>query len=756
MRERLHLREGWSSFILLLMLLLTMARAFEAGGLAEGLGILGGVVLVGALVGLVCSKLPVPAILAHLLGLLLGICSCFLLASLLIELPPSVPAHGWLAVEKARGEVLATRLQVWMGAAVHGESSSDPLPFVVQMAGVSWLIAFYGAWSVFHSHWVWGAVLPAGVAIFLGIYYAPPRLTTYFVYYLLWALLLIVRANYYHREREWESHRAIFEPYIGLDFLRYGALLALAVVGAAWLVPHPVPSLRLGEVGRGLEEPWRMVQDEWSRLYASLAYRDQASTGTFARALVLTGAVKLSTEPVLEVQAPEEHYWRAVVLDRYTGSGWVDTSPVRLRVDPGGEMMQEGTYRARVAVTQTVTCLRLGEPLLCAAPEPWRTPLRIDVQALLRPTGGMEVSCFSPGQSLGRDRRYTVVSLVSVASVRDLRQAGSEYPAWVAERYTQLPATLPKRVVELARSVAGDEPTPYDQAVAIESYLRQIRYNQAIEAPPANKDPVDWFLFEHRQGYCTYFASAMVVMLRAVGVPARLAQGYAPGDWVEDRGVFVVREADAHAWPEVYFPEYGWVEFEPTPSRPVFSRPTGEEALGGAPRRLGPVPTPSGERRRRNEGLEPLDEFPEGRPVRRVPLAQRLPWRDILAAGLAASIVLAIAIHYGQRWWALTPVQRLYVRLGWLAGLLGVPVDPCQTPYEFARTLDGAAHTGQPQAERIVALYVRERFAGLRAAPSELEEAERTWRWLLLVALQRWLQRGLRRHRVVASHRQGG
>jgi len=165
-RERLHLREGWSSFFLLVILLLTMARSFEAGGLAEGLGILSGVVLAGAVVGLACAKLRMPAILAHLLGLVLGIGCCFLFVSLLIELPPTVQADGWLAVERARGEVLATRLQMWLGAAVHGESSSDALPFVAQMAGVSWLIAFYGAWSLFHSHWVWGAILPPGVALF--------------------------------------------------------------------------------------------------------------------------------------------------------------------------------------------------------------------------------------------------------------------------------------------------------------------------------------------------------------------------------------------------------------------------------------------------------------------------------------------------------------------------------------------------------------------------------------------------------------
>ncbi len=750
-RERLHLQEGWSALFLLLLALLTMARAFEASGLAEGLAILAGIVVLGTLAGLASAKAHLPGFLTHALGLLAGIVLCFLLLGTLIELPPVLQADGWLSAELARAEILFTRLQMWLGAATSGVSSSDPLPFVAQMAAVSWLISFYGAWAVFHSHWVWGAVLPAGLATFLCVYYAPPGLLVYFVAFLLWSLLLIVRANIYRQEREWERHRATYEPYIGLDFLRDGTVIALVVVGLVWLLPHPKPMIQVADVASALEEPWQAVQDEWARLYASLSYRGQTTTGTFARALTLGGALNLGQSEVLEVRAPEQRYWRAVVLDRYTGSGWADTSPARLRVDEGGILAEPGVYQARAVMTQTVTCLRPAEPLLFAAGQPSRVLLRVDVQALITPSGGREVSCISPAQSLGRNRRYVVESLVSAASVSKLRRAERMYPAWIAERYLQIPDSLPKRVRDLAREVAGNEATAYDQATAIEGYLRQIHYNLNIEAPPAGVDPVDWFLFDYREGYCTYHASAMVLMCRALGLPARLAQGYAPGEYVDARGVYVVREGDAHAWPEVFFPGYGWVEFEPTPSQPLLTRPLDVAESPGD--WAGPA-SGSANRRQNEEELDKLpDELLPGsmNPVRRRPLIERLPWARMALVTLVSTALFAAAWRYGRRWHAMHPAERLYARLTWVAGPLGVHADPCQTPREFGATLDEALAAGRPMAGEIVELYLVERFAGRYPARRELLAGHHTWRRLLLLALRRSLGRLLHGQRPPAQ-----
>src|SRR5262249_51884138 len=150
-------------------------------------------------------------------------------------------------------------------------------------------------------------------------------------------------------------------------------------------------------------------------------------------------------------------------------------------------------------------------------------------------------------------QQYTVTSSVSVATVNDLRGAGTEYPAWIS-RYTQIPRTVPARVRQEARRVAANAENPYDKATALESYLRQFRYSTHVKQPPPDRDWVDYMLFDSKEGYCDYYAAAMAVMLRSLGIPARVASGFAPGDRDVTQDLIIVKESHAHSWTEAYFP----------------------------------------------------------------------------------------------------------------------------------------------------------------------------------------------------------
>ncbi len=137
----------------------------------------------------------------------------------------------------------------------------------------------------------------------------------------------------------------------------------------------------------------------------------------------------------------------------------------------------------------------------------------------------------------------------------------------IKETYTQLPDELPERVYELARSFAGDESdTDYDRVKRIESYMKIFPYSKNTGAAPAGKDFVDWFLFEKQTGYCTYYASAMTVLTRCLGIPARYVEGYIwrAANTAKNYLVYDVTDRSAHAWTEVYFEGVGWVRFEPT------------------------------------------------------------------------------------------------------------------------------------------------------------------------------------------------
>jgi hypothetical protein len=141
----------------------------------------------------------------------------------------------------------------------------------------------------------------------------------------------------------------------------------------------------------------------------------------------------------------------------------------------------------------------------------------------------------------------------------------------VRKQFLALPDSVPERVLALARDLTASEPTAYDRALAIQNYLRQFPYTLDISAPPAVHDVADYFLFDLKQGYCDYYATSMVVLARAAGLPARLVVGYANGSYDLERAKYIITENYAHSWVEIYFANIGWVEFEPTASQPVIS-----------------------------------------------------------------------------------------------------------------------------------------------------------------------------------------
>jgi transglutaminase-like putative cysteine protease len=169
-----------------------------------------------------------------------------------------------------------------------------------------------------------------------------------------------------------------------------------------------------------------------------------------------------------------------------------------------------------------------------------------------------EITYVRSNATVDRGESYQVVSLASRATAAELAATGNDYPNWIGERYLQLPDSITERTHELAREVTKTYDNNYAKAQAIERYLRaELKYNEALATPPPNVDKVDYILFEAKEAYCDYYASSMIVMLRSLGIPARLAAGFARGTYEAEVDSFHVLNKDAHSWVEVYFPEYG-------------------------------------------------------------------------------------------------------------------------------------------------------------------------------------------------------
>jgi transglutaminase-like putative cysteine protease len=276
----------------------------------------------------------------------------------------------------------------------------------------------------------------------------------------------------------------------------------------------------------------------------------EADTVDADEELSISGSVDLSPEVRFTVESDEPAYWRTDAYDRYTGDGWVQT---------GEPTAYDGALEGPEGESEPVEQAIRIETEASAMPAVWQ-PVEVGGVDDLSVT---EEGGLSPAEPLSANDTYAVTSERPVVDPETLNESGTEYPDGVEERYTQLPDSTPDRVGEYTEELTAEAETPYETATIVEEHLREEwEYSLDVESPDG--DITDQFLFEMDEAYCTYFATAMVTMLRSQDVPARFVVGYSEGERVdEDR--WVVRGSDAHAWVEVYFPETGWVEFEPTP-----------------------------------------------------------------------------------------------------------------------------------------------------------------------------------------------
>ncbi len=150
----------------------------------------------------------------------------------------------------------------------------------------------------------------------------------------------------------------------------------------------------------------------------------------------------------------------------------------------------------------------------------------------------------------------------------------------MVNRYLQLPEDFSEDIAELALDITDNYNNPYDKTTAITRYLRRnIEYSRTIPNRPNRADPIEWFLFETKTGFCNYYASSQVLMLRSLGIPARIGVGYAQGEYDPEIEEYIIHRLDSHAWPEVYFVDIGWVIFEPTTDQPAIILPLGDEEI---------------------------------------------------------------------------------------------------------------------------------------------------------------------------------
>jgi len=369
-------------------------------------------------------------------------------------------------------------------------------------------------------------------------------------------VLLFGRLFYLHEKEKWVKYKYKEDNETGSLFTQSVLIISLIFTVITRGIPFfgEVFSLNGSQYiyrsKRETSESWERVRNFFYPLRTRVGFGDDL----FTEILPLGAVRSLDESPVFDVQIgegykyPDRYYWKARTYALYLNGFWendlIEVEPLnQIDLNPYLSNTFENksyqfTYylnRKEIITPQVVSDMEGNAEVAFY-------PINENQQDVM---GGYYEAGFEDGASNSRD-----------------------YPQWVKERYLSLPDEFGEKLEYLTKSVTLNESTVLDRVVAVTDYLRtSLQYSDEIIVP-ADADPVDWFLFDGREGFCNYFASAEVLMLRSIGIPSRLVVGYAQGEQNQDNRTFSVRKIDSHSWVEVFFPNEGWVIFEPTPSQP--------------------------------------------------------------------------------------------------------------------------------------------------------------------------------------------
>ena len=710
--RRLRFRGGWAALLLYLLLASLYPVSLQQTGWVDASAHLTWLAIGGVVLGTLVGNGRIRARRAALLGAVAGTVATVV---------GTIAVSGGTSLHD-RATQLAIHVNNWLTQIIAGEAANDPSVFVLFLGATCWASAFMGAFALARERRPWDGVLFSGFCLTVNVSLALTSLYFDLILFTLCALVLLNWLNVVNLQDRWERNNVVPAGEMDWRLLRGGLTWTLVLVLMAFFTPRVAAAELFSTAFNTFEGPYHRVEAEWQRFFAGVSGPSRLQGVSFSDSIRLGQAPNLGDRIVFYVDAPAGHFWRAVSYDFYTGAGWRTTETDRAdKVTPN--------YQEREKLDATFEIVVSHANLLFAANEPTKASVPYQFQTGEDRAYSTSLRAVNRNQAQGT---YTTSSLVSKATKDELRKATTVYPAYIKSKYSQLPSSLPQRVRDLAHKVADGKATPYEKAEAIESYLRATyKYSTVVKTAPAGRDPVDYFLFDLKADFCEYFASSMAVMLREVGVPARVVEGFTSGQFDPDANRYAVRELNAHAWVEVYFPQYGWIEFEPTPSEAPFPRADSDVAPGdsdGSGGRTG---------REDSEGLQfapdpgdvtgGLDDAPPDLSGVRAPQ----PVDPRPALGVLALALLAIAflvLRFEWRFRGLETIDSAWGKTRLLGAYAGHAPRASETPYEYAASLGRAVPEVSDPLRTIAHARVQQLYAPRGATEAERAAAVDAWR----------------------------
>ena len=752
-RLKLAPAEGWLALVLLAVAVYTVVISIIASGwVSANINLVIGTA-VGLLMGFVIAKLKrFPQVILHLGACLAGYWLAIFLTS-------NVAYHvSWLLLLQNLRSVIS-------GGLVSPLTNGGDMVFLFYLTFLCYFLGYFGAWLIYRAHLPWLVALIYCSIMLVNLQYAKTDLSLLVVVLAGALLLLIARIQLSNQLARWSQEglhtdRSWLRS-VTTRFMQVAALMAVLILPLSMILPvvsQPTAGASL----------WNVVDNFWVNVThgqlslnnpGSMFQSNQAATNFFGSSLSITGNVNLPTGQVLyytSTGGSTSHYLEGFTYDYFDGHTWTSRAGGKNSSFPANATLPievVGSNFAQATTFVTMVNPPGGDHSYIFAPD---FPNSFNVPTTLY--GDSVTTAWTSSAPINAGERYQVISYIPTAGPDVL--AAIPLPrdrpsAWTNDTfytlnshyYLQTPDLSPAVSNTLRQWTRGAANTYDAMNMLVAHFTDQTKFVYSVSNPPvpSNIDAVSWLL-QTRRGYCTYYATAMTMMARLLGAPARVVNGFSQGHFDAQRKVWEVDGNNAHSWVQVYFPGQGWIDFDPTPGFSLgnTNNPQPSPTARTSPTPATPVPTATGSHPRPSPTPPGGSSTTGGNTPGANDGTHGMLFLDFsLVILLVALLTLAVASYryrLSKLYTNIPIIAGIYWRISRLASLSGASPRASQTPYEYTRMLCQRYPRAQAALWRITHLYVRERWGARQHLPHEAEvkDIEQLWPAVRSAIIRSW------------------
>lgn len=622
--------------------------------------------------------------------------------------------------------------------------------FAMFIIFTTWLFGAFSIWAVARYQNAWVGVITGAIMLFINLANLPRDNDVFFAYFFL-AAVVFLGMTYLAKNGTlsitWQKHKYARRGII--YFSTAVTVITIVAVGIAYLVPEP-PINNMGMNVNTASIGGVNLKHLWFNVFESVGSKWGYAVSEDKKKLLFKDRLDTSDKINFMITSVGSYYLCTQRYDVYQSWGWTSTSDTETSLSPGERINYSDASTNNQPVTYSVENLSKTDVILAAG-----NVISIDIPVKLLTFGDRtniaaletpDIATITTDQLLRLYQTYKVDTYLISATREGLSAGGTDYPAWVTARYLQVPSDQAMLIAK-SHQINRHADTPYDKIIAVKEYLETFTYDPYAPPVPEKSDGVDYFLYTAKRGVCTDFASAMVLMLRASGVPARLCTGYLSCELDKTTGKYIIRGKNTHAWVEVYFPNYGWITVESTPAGATVGndQPAIPEIIDDS------------------LALSPDSQLPWWESTTPPPPAaapqdsgnaqskKTVPWPVLYTSFSVLAVIAAVQISkkyfigWMDRLMTISLPYQAYARMCYLARRSDNGPKDSETPLEFSRRLADNFPEEKENISTIVSLYIDTLYSPRKEMPvDELLKLQNAWIYLCnrltkhMLGLKRW------------------